>query len=92
MAMRTIILPSSMISMTGKRDALENINKAIGYLKKDKDWISYAYRLRANINLQLSHEDLALDDWKASLKRIPMTGKRLVTVQTIIITKTIRFV
>lgn len=52
-------------------DALENINKAIGYLKKDKDWISYAYRLRANINLQLSHEDLALDDWKASLKENP---------------------
>lgn len=68
-------------------NALENVNKAIEYLKKDKDWISYAYRLRASINLQLSHEDLALDDWKASLKRIPMTGKRLVTVPTIIITK-----
>lgn len=52
-------------------DALENVNKAIGYLKKDKDWISYAYRLRASINLQLSHEDLALDDWKASLKENP---------------------
>lgn len=52
-------------------NALENVNKAIEYLKKDKDWISYAYRLRASINLQLSHEDLALDDWKASLKENP---------------------
>ena len=52
-------------------EALENANKAIEYLKKDKDWISYAYRLRANINLQLSHEDLALNDWKASLKENP---------------------
>lgn len=52
-------------------NALENVNKAIEYLKKDKDWVSYAYRLRASINLQLSHEDLALDDWKASLKENP---------------------
>lgn len=51
--------------------ALEKINKAIPLLRKDKEWISYAYRLRASIHLQLGHDDLALDNWKASLKANP---------------------
>lgn len=52
-------------------DALQCCNDAIEYLKKNKNWLSYAYRLRARINLQLMHEDLALADWKSSLKAAP---------------------
>lgn len=52
-------------------DALECFNKAIPLLKKDKGWISFAYRQRARVYLKLDKEDLALKDWKASLKENP---------------------
>lgn len=52
-------------------NALQNCNNAIEYLKKDKGALSSVYRLRASVNLQLKHEDLALDDWKSSLKANP---------------------
>lgn len=52
-------------------NALECFNKAIDFLKKDKDWISYAYRMRGGVNLKLGHDNLALADWKASLKENP---------------------
>ncbi len=51
--------------------ALQNINKAVELLKKDKDLLPTVYRLRASVNLQLNHDDLALDDWKAALKASP---------------------
>lgn len=52
-------------------DALGCINKAVELLRKDKGWITYAYRMRARIYLKLDHEDLALKDWKAGLKENP---------------------
>lgn len=52
-------------------NALQCCNNAIEYLKKDKEWLPYAYRLRARINLQLNHDNLALDDWKSALKEAP---------------------
>ena len=52
-------------------DAIESMNKAIQYLQKDKQWISYAYRERAIINLQLGNEGAALNDWTLSLKANP---------------------
>lgn len=54
-----------------KGNALNNFSKAIEYLKKDKEWVSNAYGKRANINLYLGHDDLALNDWNASLKANP---------------------
>ena len=52
-------------------DAIESINKAIQYLQKDKKWISYAYKERASINLQLGNEGAALNDWTLALKANP---------------------
>ncbi len=52
-------------------EALDCFNKAVPLLKKDKNWISYAYRLRAKVNLKLGNDELALKDWKASLKENP---------------------
>ena len=52
-------------------DAIGPTNKAIEYLQKDKEWITYAYRQRANINLKLGNEKSALDDWALSLKSTP---------------------
>lgn len=52
-------------------DALSCTNKAVELLRKDKSWITYAYRLRARINIKLNHEDLALKDWRAGLKENP---------------------
>lgn len=52
-------------------NALDCFNKAVSLLKKDKKWISYAYVLRARVNTQLGNDDLALKDWKASLKENP---------------------
>lgn len=52
-------------------DAFEPINKAITLLKKDKEWISYAYRQRARIYLALDREKDALIDWGLSLKANP---------------------
>ena len=49
-------------------DAIEPTNKAIQYLQKDKEWITYAYRQRASINLKLGNETSALNDWTLSLK------------------------
>ena len=49
-------------------EAIEPTNKAIQYLQKDKVWITYAYRQRANINLKLGNESAALNDWTLSLK------------------------
>lgn len=54
-----------------KGKALNNFTQAIDYLKKDKEWVSNAYRKRADINLDLGHDDLALNDWNASLKANP---------------------
>lgn len=58
-------------------DALDCFNKAVEYLKKDKQWISFAYRMRANTNLKLNHEELAEKDWKASLKENPNDANTL---------------
>ena len=52
-------------------DAIEPTNKAIQYLQKDKEWITYAYRQRANINLKLGNEQAAINDWKLSIKANP---------------------
>ena len=52
-------------------DAIGPTNKAIEYLQKDKEWITYAYRQRANIHLKLGNEKSALDDWALSLKANP---------------------
>ena len=52
-------------------DAIEPINKAIQYLQKDKDWITYAYRQRAQINLQLGNEQAAINDWNLAIKANP---------------------
>ena len=52
-------------------DAIEPTNKAIKYLQKDKEWITYAYRQRAEINLKLGNEAAALNDWTVSLKANP---------------------
>ena len=52
-------------------EAIEPTNKAISLLQKDKEWITYAYRQRANINLKLGKEKDALNDWSLSLKADP---------------------
>lgn len=52
-------------------DAIEPTNKAIALLQKDKEWITFAYRQRASINLQLGNEAEALKDWSLSLKANP---------------------
>lgn len=52
-------------------DAIEPTNKAIQYLQKDKDWITYAYRQRAKINLQLGNEQAAISDWNLAIKANP---------------------
>ena len=52
-------------------DAIEPINKAIQYLQKDKDWVTYAYRQRAKINLQLGNEQAAINDWNLAIKANP---------------------
>lgn len=52
-------------------DALGCFNKAVPLLKKDKNWISFAYRFRAKVNLELGNDELSLRDWKASLKENP---------------------
>lgn len=52
-------------------NALESLNKAVDLLKKDKGWISFAYRLRAEVNLKLGKDNLALVDMKSSLKENP---------------------
>lgn len=52
-------------------DALDCFNKAVPLLKKDKDWIYFAYRLRARVNIKLGNEELAVKDWRASLKENP---------------------
>lgn len=49
-------------------DALEPTNKAISLLQKDREWITFAYRQRASIYLQLGNEDAAMNDWTLSLK------------------------
>jgi len=56
-------------SQEGK--ALDCLNKAVPLLKKDKNWISYVYRLRAKVNLKLGNDELAEKDWKESLKVNP---------------------
>lgn len=52
-------------------DALEPTNKAIGLLKKDKEYITCAYRRRARINQMLGNEKEALNDWSMALKANP---------------------
>ena len=52
-------------------DAIEPTNKAIQYLQKDKEWITYAYRQRAGINLKLGNESAAMKDWALSIKANP---------------------
>lgn len=49
-------------------DAIEPMDKAIALLKKDKVWITYAYRQRAKICLRLNEDDCALKNWSLSLK------------------------
>lgn len=52
-------------------DALEPTNKAIALLQKDKEFITFAYRRRARIYLDLGKEKEALNDWNLSLKANP---------------------
>lgn len=52
-------------------DALEPSRKAIELLKKDKEWITYAYRNHADIQLMLGNDDEAMEAWKKSLKENP---------------------
>jgi len=52
-------------------DALTSLNNAIKYLKKDKPWLIYAYRLRARVYLQLNNEEQAKADWASALKAQP---------------------
>ncbi|MBO7580709.1 MAG: tetratricopeptide repeat protein [Bacteroidaceae bacterium] len=52
-------------------DALEPTNKAIELLKKDKEWVTFAYRRRARINQMLGNEKEALNDWNMALKSNP---------------------
>lgn len=52
-------------------NALECFNKAVTLMKKDKEWLPYAYRLRAETYLKLGNESEALKDWKAGLKIDP---------------------
>lgn len=56
-------------SQAGK--TLDCLNRAVPLLKKDKGWISFAYRLRAKVNLKLGNAELAEKDWKESLKENP---------------------
>ena len=62
-----------LIKMNNERygDALAAFTKAIEYLKKNKNWISFAYRQRASVYLNLEKDVLALNDWTASLKANP---------------------
>lgn len=52
-------------------NALEPANKAIPLLNKDKEYLSSAYQLRAQINLALGNDNGALSDWNLSLKANP---------------------
>lgn len=52
-------------------DALTYANKSVEYLKKEKDWITYAYRQRADIYLKLGNEVAALNDFQLALKADP---------------------
>lgn len=52
-------------------DALEPTNQAIALLKKDKEWVTFAYRRRARIHLNLDKEKDALNDWALALKANP---------------------
>lgn len=52
-------------------DALTAFTKSIEFLKKNKQWISYAYRQRATVYLKLGKEELAHADWIASLRANP---------------------
>lgn len=55
--------------MTG--EAIEPTNKAIQYLQKDKEWITFAYRQRAKLNLLLDNEQAAINDWNSAIKANP---------------------
>ncbi len=52
-------------------DAVQPINRAIELLRKDKPWLSYAYRQRAKINVRLGNEKAALDDLNMAVKTNP---------------------
>ena len=52
-------------------DAIAPMDKAIVLLKKDKDWITYAYRQRAKICLALEDEEGAMRNWALALKADP---------------------
>ena len=52
-------------------DAIEPTEKAISLLQKDKEWITYAYRQKARICLDLNDENGALKNWALSLKANP---------------------
>lgn len=58
--------------------ALAAYTKAIELLKKDKEWISYAYRQRAKVYISLGEETKALNDWKISLKLNPNDENTLI--------------
>lgn len=52
-------------------DALEPTNKAIELLKKDKEYIAFAYRRRARINQMLGNVKEAMNDWSLAVKANP---------------------
>ncbi len=62
-----------LINQNNKKngEALKAYTQAINLLKKDKDWISFAYRQRAKVYLDLDDENKAQEDWNSSLKMNP---------------------
>ncbi len=52
-------------------NAIDPLCKAISYLKKDKEWLAFAYALRAKVNLELGNEEEALSDWALATKANP---------------------
>lgn len=51
--------------------AIDAANKAIKYLKKDKHWQSYAYRLHARVSSALGDEATAVADYGKAIKLTP---------------------
>ena len=52
-------------------DAIEPMDMAISLLKKDKVWLPYAYRQRANICIALNDEEGAHKNWALAIKANP---------------------
>lgn len=52
--------------------ALSNINNSIkNFTKKDKEWLASAYKLRADINVEIENFDKAFEDYALAIKMTP---------------------